>query len=111
MASARGQPVRFSADPVIIYGYTSAHAVDPFKCVRLYPSNIIKNMEDLSHGRLKLSEPLVRCISCGHLASEHGKTGTKPCLAMTGDLLDRHFCPCDELKITAARGLDSLHAA
>jgi len=39
-----------------------------------------------------------RCASCNHLRSEHGTTGTRPCLAMTGDLLTRNFCSCDEFR-------------
>jgi hypothetical protein len=61
-------------------------------------------MEHSSHTRSKWPEPAERCIDCGHLESEHGRTGTRPCLAMIGDLLDRHFCPCDELKTAAALG-------
>ena len=66
---------------------------------------LLKDMEHPSHHRSNWREPVERCIRCGHLASEHGKTGTRPCLAMIGDLLDRAFCPCDELQITAAPGL------
>lgn len=40
--------------------------------------------------------PESRCVKCGHLQSEHGTTGTRPCLAMVGDLLHRRFCSCDE---------------
>ena len=39
--------------------------------------------------------PELRCASCGHPESQHGTTGSKPCLAMTGDLLAREFCSCD----------------
>jgi hypothetical protein len=40
-------------------------------------------------------EPEVRCLACGHLEQDHGATGTRPCLAMVGDLLEREFCQCD----------------
>ena len=43
---------------------------------------------------LKHHEPEVRCAKCGHLELEHGKTGTRPCLSMVGDLLKREFCSC-----------------
>jgi hypothetical protein len=46
--------------------------------------------------------PERRCDRCGHLESEHGQSGTRPCLAMVGDLLDRHFCRCNHFK-TALR--------
>ena len=39
--------------------------------------------------------PEVLCASCGHTESQHGTTGSRPCLAMTGDLLAREFCSCD----------------
>ncbi|SPF53025.1 hypothetical protein SBA4_5390005 [Candidatus Sulfopaludibacter sp. SbA4] len=42
--------------------------------------------------------PENRCAHCGHLESEHGTTGTHPCLAMVGDLVDRDFCPCDAFR-------------
>ena len=65
-------------------------------------------MEHYSHSRSKRGEPVERCVRCGHLESEHGRTGTRPCLAMIGYLLDRHFCPCDELETTAeARHLNA----
>lgn len=47
-------------------------------------------------------EPEARCRACRHLENEHGTTGTRPCLAMVGDLLDREFCACDEFR-TAMR--------
>jgi hypothetical protein len=50
----------------------------------------------------KKSEPEVRCAACHHLESEHGKTGTHPCLAMVGELLAREFCRCDQFR-TAVR--------
>ncbi|MDR3698365.1 MAG: hypothetical protein P4L56_01940 [Candidatus Sulfopaludibacter sp.] len=39
--------------------------------------------------------PELVCAACGHRESQHGTTGSKPCLAMTGDLLAREFCSCD----------------
>jgi hypothetical protein len=45
------------------------------------------------------AEPEVRCVACNHLEREHGETGTRPCLTMVGDLLDREFCKCDRLRI------------
>jgi hypothetical protein len=32
--------------------------------------------------------------ACGHSETEHGRTGTRPCLAAVGP--DRSFCTCDE---------------
>jgi hypothetical protein len=43
-----------------------------------------------------------RCRKCGHLESEHAKTGTRPCLAMVGDLLHREFCSCDQFRVAIA---------
>ena len=63
-----------------------------------------KDMELASRDRPKWLEPVKRCLQCGHLESEHGKTGTRPCLAVIGNGGDRQFCPCDELKTSAARG-------
>jgi len=39
--------------------------------------------------------PVARCTVCRHLETQHGKTGTRPCLAMVGPLLRRDFCSCD----------------
>jgi hypothetical protein len=44
------------------------------------------------------TEPEARCLVCHHLEREHGATGTRPCLMMTGDLLDREFCKCDRFR-------------
>jgi len=41
------------------------------------------------------AKPVV-CAKCGHPESDHGKTGTRPCLAAVG--ADRSFCPCDEFR-------------
>jgi hypothetical protein len=49
------------------------------------------------------SPPEVRCVSCHHLESEHGKTGTRPCLAMVGDLLTREFCRCDNFHVAVSK--------
>ena len=48
--------------------------------------------------------PEVLCASCGHPESQHGTTGSRPCLAMTGDLMAREFCTCDRFtgKMTKA---------
>jgi len=46
----------------------------------------------------KKQEPVNRCAHCGHFESEHGTTGTRPCLATVGDLTDRDFCPCDAFR-------------
>jgi hypothetical protein len=43
-------------------------------------------------------EPDARCLICGHLEQEHGCTGTRPCLMMVGDLLEREFCECDRFR-------------
>ena len=48
-------------------------------------------------------EPERRCRTCRHLESEHGTTGTHPCLAMVGDLLDRQFCACDEFRTAMSK--------
>jgi cytochrome c553 len=42
--------------------------------------------------------PEAVCARCHHTESEHGKTGSRPCLAMIGDLLTREFCACNEFK-------------
>ncbi len=41
------------------------------------------------------------CANCGHLESEHGRTGTRPCLAAVGP--DRMFCECDEFRPKTAK--------
>ena len=46
----------------------------------------------------KKPEPENRCAQCRHLESEHGTTGTRPCLAAVGDLVDRDFCACDSFR-------------
>jgi len=51
----------------------------------------------------KNKEPEVRCAKCHHLESEHSISGTHPCLAMVGDLLDRDFCPCDAFQRKVAK--------
>ena len=43
-------------------------------------------------------EPEARCLACNHLEREHGATGTRPCLMMVGDLLEREFCKCDRFR-------------
>ncbi|HTS66212.1 MAG TPA: hypothetical protein VMH28_29515 [Candidatus Acidoferrales bacterium] len=45
----------------------------------------------------------MRCARCHHLEAEHGKTGTRPCLAMVGDLLEREFCSCDEFQVRLSK--------
>ena len=45
----------------------------------------------------KQSETL--CVSCGHTESQHGTTGSRPCLAMSGDLVAREFCVCDHFSV------------
>jgi hypothetical protein len=47
---------------------------------------------------LKHQEAEVRCAVCKHLESEHGTSGTRPCLSMVGDLLQREFCACDHFQ-------------
>jgi hypothetical protein len=44
-----------------------------------------------------------RCAACGHFESEHGATGTRPCLVMVGELLDRNFCSCDNFVAKVAQ--------
>jgi hypothetical protein len=48
--------------------------------------------------RSKKVEPEVRCANCGHPETEHGRTGTRPCLATVGDLSDLGFCACDDFR-------------
>jgi len=48
-------------------------------------------------------EPERRCRTCRHPESEHGTTGTRPCLAMVGDLLARQFCACDEFRTAMSK--------
>jgi hypothetical protein len=43
------------------------------------------------------------CANCNHPESAHGKTGTRPCLVMVGDLLARNFCPCDRFQLSLTR--------
>jgi len=43
-------------------------------------------------------EVVERCASCGHRESDHGQTGLRPCLAMSGRLLHRNFCECDSFQ-------------
>jgi hypothetical protein len=47
--------------------------------------------------------PEVRCANCGHSETEHGRTGTRPCLATIGALPELGFCPCDEYRPKAVR--------
>ena len=44
-----------------------------------------------------------RCAMCDHFESEHGATGTRPCLAMVGELLVRNFCSCDNFVAKVAK--------
>jgi len=46
----------------------------------------------------RAKETVMRCAVCRHLESEHGMTGTRPCLATVGPLLSRDFCPCDRFQ-------------
>jgi len=41
------------------------------------------------------------CANCGHPESEHGTTGTRPCLATVGR--ERLFCTCDEFHPNTAQ--------
>ena len=43
------------------------------------------------------------CMSCNHPESQHGSTGTRPCLASVGNLFDPDFCPCDEFRPKVAK--------
>lgn len=45
----------------------------------------------------------MRCARCRHLESEHAPSGTRPCLAVVGDLLEREFCKCDEYLARGAK--------
>lgn len=51
----------------------------------------------------KTQERETRCVACGHFESEHGITGTRPCLATVGDLLSRDFCTCDAFQPMVAK--------
>ncbi len=42
--------------------------------------------------------PEEKCANCGHPEREHGATGTRPCLATVGNLLNPDFCSCDEFR-------------
>ncbi len=44
-----------------------------------------------------------QCGRCGHLESQHGVTGSRPCLATVGTLLDSDFCPCDQFEPKVAQ--------
>jgi hypothetical protein len=48
--------------------------------------------------RNKKAQPEVRCVNCGHPEQEHGRTGTRPCLATVGDISDLGFCACDDFR-------------
>ena len=60
---------------------------------------------------------MARCAVCRHPESDHGRTGSRPCLAMVGRLHHRDFCACDrfEPQIRAAvpevEHKDTAHAA
>jgi hypothetical protein len=45
----------------------------------------------------------VHCANCGHTENEHGRSGTKPCLATVGHLADLGFCLCDEFRPKAKK--------
>jgi hypothetical protein len=55
------------------------------------------------HSRFKGQEAERECANCTHGESEHGTTGTRPCLAVVGTLLDPDFCPCDEFRPRVAK--------
>jgi hypothetical protein len=55
-------------------------------------------------------EPERLCV-CNHLESEHGTSGTRPCLATVGDLLNRDFCTCDELRTGVAKAVGLAYCA
>ena len=44
------------------------------------------------------------CANCGHPETEHGTTGTRPCLAAVGEFPNRDFCRCDHFRPQPARG-------
>ena len=47
-----------------------------------------------------VTEP--RCTRCGHVESKHGRTGSRPCMAVIGELAKRELCHCDEFHVKAA---------
>jgi hypothetical protein len=53
-------------------------------------------------GKNTAAEPR-KCADCGHLESEHGRTGTHPCLAVVGTLMERDFCPCNAFRAGMTR--------
>ena len=55
--------------------------------------------------------PAARCAVCRHAESEHGKTGTRPCLAMVGSLLRREFCACDRYQSKATAEVPAISTA
>src|ERR1017187_4032998 len=55
------------------------------------------------HSRSERPEGQRECANCGHGESEHGTTGTRPCLATVGTLFDPDFCPCDEFRPMVAK--------
>jgi hypothetical protein len=55
------------------------------------------------HSRSKGQEIERECANCGHRESEHGITGTRPCLATVGSIFDPDFCPCDEFRPKVAK--------
>jgi hypothetical protein len=53
--------------------------------------------------RKKSPVPEVRCANCGHAETQHGRSGTKPCLATVGELANIGFCACDEFRPEAKK--------
>jgi hypothetical protein len=82
---------------------SAAHGCLERTCRRIpQPGRLAKNqMKDMAlpiQHRSMRREPGECCVTCGHLESEHGALGTRPCLAKEGEQLDWRFCPCDEFQ-------------
>jgi len=76
----------------------------------------VEGMGNFTESRSRTA-PEARCSVCRHKESEHGRTGTRPCLAMTGPILKRDFCACDrfqpgtETRVVAAPRKDAVQVA
>lgn len=59
--------------------------------------------KSIRSARSREPQPVIICVRCGHLESQHGTSGLRPCLAMVGDLLHREFCKCDGFRAAVNR--------
>jgi len=78
-------------------------------CTRAYTGNPRPRARIQIGGEFVVKPPKVSndpaevvCTRCHHTESEHGKTGSRPCIAMVGDLVTREFCKCDSFQAPAS---------